>query len=1244
MPDQTEGQPQKNPTVEEEAIVRIERKKALRQLNSAAYVSRPDPDSYKNLDGSIKKNTSFIKKIRNGQTNDQLQNLIKDVTSLKLEKYLSEVVTAIAESWTRLKTSADIWAATEVCSLLHQRFAPNVFADPLLGTILKGFAHVPDGKDMTPEGREKEETQRLTRQRSTLRLLTELYIVGLARDAPDGKEGLIVRILKQLLINDKDAMSNISLAVTFVRYYGDQFLGKIIKGRRGSGMVSATTEQPPATTNAAAGHESDPVSGNETSRSSTVWCLVYAAYAAEDLNVQEQVESLVPQDIRTKVKIILVEYFETAARQLVRAHKHIRKEERRNHEFYIARGEIYEDRQDRYEKGLKAYEKLFSNVQTLAEYLEQEMPPLPEDESVTRLAGGIGILEGGKTVQEKDSTSGPWEDEDAKAFYENLVDLKHFVPAVFLGVKKPDAEQGEKDQAEAGPEVADEEQLNEKLDVIDIEDVDEDAQEDGDDAAQEEEPTGGDEAEEIQEPSFEMDDDADEDDKSKVLPPSEKVALDSLLTRLSNAMNRDSIDQIATDFAYLNSKAARGKLLRTLIAVPRTRLDLLPYYGRLVATLNPYMPDIGTKLVDSLEQSFHYHQKRKNQVFIEEKIKRRCSPTISKNIRFIGELAKFKLAPNHVVFHCLKVLLEDFKFHNIELACNLLETSGRFLFKMPETHTRTSNYLDILNKKKAMKYIDSRQALMIENAYYACNPPERSAMSQKHREPVELYMRKLIYFDLTRKNVDKILKQFRKFNWDDPTTRQCITKLFHKIWKVKFSHLHLMAALASELSRYYPEFGVGVVDNTLEEIRVGMEANLFKWNQRRIATVKFLGELYNYRMVDSGVVFETLYLLVRFGHENGVPMPGVSSPIDATHDFFRVRLCCTLLDTCGQCFDRGSTAKKLDQFLVFLQMYILTKIRPPMDVDFLISETFELLRPNMKHLESYEEAVQEVNRIAMEQREAAGAPGAANGIAEEDSDDDEDEDEDEEGGGGPRRGGSPVGDENDEDAASEHSSRVVDMESDEVVVHLPPQEEEEDDGYDDDFEKEFSKVMQESLESRKHERKPAVFDVAIPRRVKEQVSSAAGGGEESDAAEGEGEVTFMLLTKKGSKQQAKVMAVPADSDFVRSTRSKLEAEQEEKLQLKRLVLNYEERARADAEEAMTQQGSPIELCPDTNQTQRVPQQGRVLWSNAASRGRGYFGGRGYRGGGYQGGGGGYRGGGGYYSRGGGQGSSGGAAG
>ena len=52
----------------------------------------------------------------------------------------------------------------------------------------------------------------------------------------------------------------------------------------------------------------------------------------------------------------------------------------------------------------------------------------------------------------------------------------------------------------------------------------------------------------------------------------------------------------------------------------------------------------------------------------------------------------------------------------------------------------------------------------------------------------------------------------------------------------------------------------------------------------------------------------------------GLPLPGRDSPIDSVDDFFRIRLVCALLDTCGSCFDRGAQKRKLDLFLVVLQV------------------------------------------------------------------------------------------------------------------------------------------------------------------------------------------------------------------------------------------------------------------------------------------------------------------------------------
>ena len=40
-----------------------------------------------------------------------------------------------------------------------------------------------------------------------------------------------------------------------------------------------------------------------------------------------------------------------------------------------------------------------------------------------------------------------------------------------------------------------------------------------------------------------------------------------------------------------------------------------------------------------------------------------------------------------------------------------------------------------------------------------------------------------------------------------------------------------------------------------------MELNDTKYNQKRLAVAKFLGELYNYRLIDSSVVFKVFFFL-----------------------------------------------------------------------------------------------------------------------------------------------------------------------------------------------------------------------------------------------------------------------------------------------------------------------------------------------------------------------------------------------
>ena len=241
-------------------------------------------------------------------------------------------------------------------------------------------------------------------------------------------------------------------------------------------------------------------------------------------------------------------------------------------------------------------------------------------------------------------------------------------------------------------------------------------------------------------------------------------------------------------------------------------------------------------------------------------------------------------------------------------------------------------------------------------------------------------------------------------------------KVFSKPGKVKYGNIHLLAILLSALYRYHSEFVLGIIDHTVESICFGLELNDFKFNQRRIAEVKFLGELYNYRMLEHPVIFDTMYKIMTFGHgmyncplfsggvrlakymtSGGPPVPGRVNPFDMPDDFFRIRLIATLLETCGMFFNKGAAGKKLDYFLSFFQYYIHTKNPLPMDIDFIVQDIFALTRPQWKLASNIEEA-SKVFQLAVAQDQKS--TGQDKGIEQDDrtseasSDDENGDDQD----------------------------------------------------------------------------------------------------------------------------------------------------------------------------------------------------------------------------------------------------------
>jgi len=267
-----------------------------------------------------------------------------------------------------------------------------------------------------------------------------------------------------------------------------------------------------------------------------------------------------------------------------------------------------------------------------------------------------------------------------------------------------------------------------------------------------------------------------------------------------------------------------------------------------------------------------------------------------------------------------------------------------------------ASFLETLQRKKGAQVIGQQERMLIENAVYYVNPPTRAAIEQKERTPIDLYLRKLMYSDLSRRTLDKTVKQIRKMHWEEDEIVRLLHKIFAKPGKIKYSNVHLLAVILGSVHRYHQDFAISVIDDVLESIVFGLELNDFKFNQRRIAEVKYLGELYIYRLIDSPLIFDTLYKLLNYGYEGGYARPGSINPLDLPDDYFRIRLVCNLLETCGMYYDKGAAKKKLDFFLTYFQYYICTKDTLPMDIEFIVQDAYGLTRPQWKLITNLEEA------------------------------------------------------------------------------------------------------------------------------------------------------------------------------------------------------------------------------------------------------------------------------------------------
>lgn len=570
---------------------------------------------------------------------------------------------------------------------------------------------------------------------------------------------------------------------------------------------------------------------------------------------------------------------------LVTTHQKLLKLEKRCEQDRLLVGTLSENR----EKGLGDAKKLLESIknraEALAEALDLDVPDLykndkddpdaPDsgDSNNELNSEGVGLELWTKENEDGDDNLGPFDDEETRSFYCDITDLLTTIPPALLGYTQADVDRIQADNIQkygaqgqvsmdglnedGGTGVDDPSNNGPGTSTIDDAAL---VEESNTDHTSPSTATGG--------KLKDLDDESegDDTDSNKDTPHYKLTIL--LEQELPECNRRELCDLVAEKFCnnHATSKPSFRRLGKALFLVPRTRLDLLPYYARLTATLQRVFPaEIGSPLVHELEAQFHGFARWKKNQNLEGRIK---------NARFLGELTKFRVAPPIVSLRCLKRCLDDFSGFNIDVCCCLLESCGKYLYRLNKhTNQRITNLMDTMMRIRKAKNLYDRSNALIESAFYMVVPPTNPARKQtKVLSPMDAYLKYLLMDRLTPEDsvISFVAKQLQRLPWSDAAfnSGQKVCKYMLKACrKGRYLVIQAVAEVAATLRRARPEVATRLIDSTLEELQWFMENPTFRDQQRVVTMARLLGELHNAALVPTSVVFEQLHHFLNYGHD-----------------------------------------------------------------------------------------------------------------------------------------------------------------------------------------------------------------------------------------------------------------------------------------------------------------------------------------------------------------------------------------
>lgn len=419
---------------------------------------------------------------------------------------------------------------------------------------------------------------------------------------------------------------------------------------------------------------------------------------------------------------------------------------------------------------------------------------------------------------------------------------------------------------------------------------------------------------------------------------SEGEIVNRFLEKLELSTTEEDIDKLTAELHTFipSNKATHNRILRFFLEVKK--VDNVNLFARFLKINESFFPDLITELIDALDRGF------RSQIY---------GDIINfKNLYFFIELIKFNLIPTHVVFHKIRRLTLNIEgTNNADILLIFYERCGKFLLLESEYQETTREMLALLSKQSKSSRLSVNEKLSLRNMFLIVNSftatKNKVKATTAEMTPLQDFVSQML------KNVlldSKLYKQAWllgkiKFKYS-ADARDTFVSIYLRPEELGLDKLDMYAKLLKHLGTQGKVLAPLIVDALTEKVIRGLELNDYRQNLARVAQIRFFVALYKNKVLSFRCIIDLLFKIVTWGHPNNLPLPGSTLDIDPYDNYFRIGLCCTLLNNIS--FSKveqaglltGST-KSLEGFLTFLQYYILTKKKPlPREIHFAVEEVY----------------------------------------------------------------------------------------------------------------------------------------------------------------------------------------------------------------------------------------------------------------------------------------------------------------